>query len=446
MYQHPTEQQLAEYRRRSLAPDAFLAVHRHVAECDRCAARCYEPGRDRADVETLLAALVPADEPPYHLTAEAAAGYVAGRLDEIDHESAMSHLEVCAECAATVGRLRASRQSTGRRRARLAPAPGWLAWSRAPSRTLAVTALLIVGLLGVAWLWLRESGSQPAPLSRHAAPAIGDAPTQPAPSPLPPPAPVQIGAGEPPGKSALEVPPQSEAGSAQGASAVLALDDSGQRITLDERGNLGGFERLPERARRLIGSALAAQRIEHPAFLADLNPRRSTMLGAGDDSGEPFRLLGPAGVVVESDRQTFRWQPLAGADSYTVTVTDDALNEVASSGPLRATEWRAPQPLSRGATYSWQVTARLADGRTLTSPVLPAPPAKFRVLDRTQLEELRLARRAYPGSHLALGVLYARAGLSAEAAREFDALARANPRSEVARKLLRSARLNARRR
>lgn len=149
---------------------------------------------------------------------------------------------------------------------------------------------------------------------------------------------------------------------------------------------------------------------------------------------------------MESDRPTFSWRPLAGADTYVVTVTDDALNEVASSGPLRATAWRAPRPLARGTTYSWQVTTRLTDGRTLTSPVLPAPPAKFRVLGHAQIEELRRARRAYPGSHLALGVLYARAGLSAEAAREFEILARANPRSEAARKLLRSARLNARRR
>lgn len=458
MYQHPTEQQLAEYTRRTLAPDAFLTVHRHVAGCDRCAARCYEPGRDRADIETLLAALAPAaHETPYHLTAEDAAAYAADRLDEIDREAAVTHMEVCSECAATVERLRASspdgavvsrpgdsRRPAVRRRALLRPRPGGLVWPRVPL-PLAAAVLLAVGLLGVAWLWLRESEPQPAPLSRQAPPPAGDSPARPAPAPqgdsVEP-----TNQNAPTGQPPSEPPPSEPGGVRQGATTVLALDDGGRQITLDEQGNLGGFERLPEGARQLIRSALATQRLAPPSFIADLNPPPSTLLGAGDGSGQPFRLLGPVGVVVESDRPTFSWRPLAGADTYVVTVTDEALDEVASSGPLRATAWRAPQPLGRGKTFAWQVTARLADGRTLNSPVLPAPPAKFRVLGRAQHEELRRARSAYPGSHLALGVLYARAGLSAEAAREFEILARANPRSEAARKLLRSARLNARRR
>src|SRR5437868_6300266 len=101
MYQHPTEQQLTEYQQRTLAPDIFLAVHEHVAECARCAARCYEPSQSRTDYEMLLAALTPAaDDAPYHLTHETAAAYGADKLDELDREPVVSHVEVCAECAA----------------------------------------------------------------------------------------------------------------------------------------------------------------------------------------------------------------------------------------------------------------------------------------------------------------------------------------------------------
>jgi hypothetical protein len=92
------------------------------------------------------------------------------------------------------------------------------------------------------------------------------------------------------------------------------------------------------------------------------------------------------------------------------------------------------------------VTAHRNDGQVVTSPVLPAPPAKFQVLARARLEELQRVRRVYPAAHLTLGVLYAQAGLEAEAAREFQLLVRANPQSDVARKLLRSAQVNARRR
>jgi hypothetical protein len=50
------------------------------------------------------------------------------------------------------------------------------------------------------------------------------------------------------------------------------------------------------------------------------------------------------------------------------------------------------------------------------------------------LTEFRNGRR----SHLALGIFYARAGMVEEAERELTALVRQNPKSQVARKLLRS--------
>ncbi len=228
---------------------------------------------------------------------------------------------------------------------------------------------------------------------------------------------------------------------------MLTLNDGGQQITLDEQGNLAGLDQLPEQARRSIKSALVTQQLARPAVLVDLNRQPSTLLGTSDsNNGLPFRLLAPLGVVVESDQPSFRWQPLAGVETYTVSVTDDSLNEVATSGRLSANVWRVPRPLARGTTYSWQVTAHKPDGQTVTSPVLPAPQAKFQVLARARFDELQRARRAYPNSHLSLGVLYAQAGLLDEAARELQLLVRANPQSEVARKLLRSLQVNARRR
>jgi len=40
MMEHPTKQELHEYRSRLLAPAAFLSVHQHVATCPGCAAQC----------------------------------------------------------------------------------------------------------------------------------------------------------------------------------------------------------------------------------------------------------------------------------------------------------------------------------------------------------------------------------------------------------------------
>ena len=427
MYQHPTEQQLTEYRQRTLAPDAFLAVHGHVSECARCAARCYEPSQSCTDYETLLAALTPAaDEPPYHLTHETAAAYIVDKLDEIDREPVVTHLEVCAECAAMVEQLRAlpaaspaaQPPASAADRRRLTWMQLWpVGLPQLRPLQLAAAGLLLVALLATALLLLRARDSQPAKLVRQDAPSI-DGNLQPTPAPS----------------------PQSEPTQAQAAPIVLALNDGGEQITLDAQGNLAGLEQLPEQVRRQIKATLITQQLARPAVLADLNRQPSTLLGAADNNGLPFRLIAPLGAVVESDRPSFRWQSLAGAETYIVTVTDNSLNEVASSGPLSATTWRMPQPLARGVTYSWQVTARRQDGQTVTSPMLPAPQAKFQVLARARLDELQRVRSAYPDSHLSLGVLYAQAGLLDEAMREFQALVRANPQSPVARKLLRSVR------
>jgi len=107
---------------------------------------------------------------------------------------------------------------------------------------------------------------------------------------------------------------------------------------------------------------------------------------------------------------------------------------VISSPQLTTLTWTTAVP--RGHVYSWQVKA-LKDGQELTSPRPPAPQAKFRVVDQAKANELAQARRAYPSSHLTLGLLYADAGLLREAEQEFRQLQRANPNSDLARKLLR---------
>ena len=70
-------------------------------------------------------------------------------------------------------------------------------------------------------------------------------------------------------------------------------------------------------------------------------------------------------------------------------------------------------------------------------------PALFNVLRGAGLanaNELAQARRAYGSSRLTLGLLYAHAGLLKEAELEFRALWKANPDSELAKRLLKQAR------
>jgi hypothetical protein len=127
---------------------------------------------------------------------------------------------------------------------------------------------------------------------------------------------------------------------------------------------------------------------------------------------------------------------LDGAAGYVVEVYDAQFNPASSSPRLTAARWTAP-PLARGQVYSWQVKA-IRDGQEFIAPGPPAPQAKFRILDQATAAEIARARRDYGPSHLLLGLLSARAGLLAEAEQEFRMLQKANPDSEVARKLLAS--------
>lgn len=408
MTEHPTKLELDEYGRRVLPPDAFLSVHRHIIACPRCATQCNSPQDLSRDLDDLHAALLSApDDTPYHLSATQVAAYVRGAFDEIDLEIAESHLGICSTCLGKVQRHAAVGEpivpmDRSRRQNSLPSMNRWQPW-----RVAAVVSCGVI--LGLATLWLLQMK-----------------PAQPANGPANPSSPQSSST------AAAQASPTSTP--TDNAQFVLALNDGNGKVTIDKQGVLAGLERLPSRSQQNIQAALRTGRLESSSALTQLASQPSTLLSKSGN-GLPFGLLGPLGQVVRSEQPTFRWRPLAGAQSYTVIVTDADLNEVATSPPINTTEWQIQKSLRDGGIYSWQVTA-LKDGVRITSPVLPAPQAKFRVLDRSTSETLQQAERAYPNSHLTLGVLYAEAGLLDEAEQELRVLVRDNPDDRIALKLL----------
>ena len=400
MTEHPTKHELDGYCARVLAPAAFLSVHRHVAACPRCSAECDSSSDLTRDLEDLHSALLYApDETPYHLSAAEMTAYARGTADEIDLEIAESHLSSCATCSSEVQRHRTAFSP----RRRLSLMNRWQ-----PLRVAAVLVCGIVLILLAVWLLRSRPGQQKEQVWSPA------------------------NTSSPQSSPAVVAQPSAEVAPDQ---FTLVLNDGKQKITTDKSGTLAGLERLPAVVQEKIRGALQTGKIEQTSDLAQLASPPSTLLGESAD-GLPFRLIAPVGQVVRTEEPTFRWRPLAGAESYTVIVTDADLNEVATSPPLNTTEWRMSKPLKDGVIYSWQVTA-LKDGVRVTSPVMPAPQAKFKVIDRATSEIVQQAQRAYPTSHLTLGVLYAEAGLLDEAERELRALVRDNPRAAIAQKLLR---------
>ena len=436
MSEHLSEQLIEQYRRRAMSPAELLDADDHMAACEMCRRRLGDVPRGLAAARSLRADLSATEM--NHLDYERLEAYVEGELDSIDREIADSHLKLCARCDAELNELRAfAAQMASHPVKEYAPvaqqspsekAPG--AWEsiqafwRSPASALhfrlASLGLVIALLLWASSLKTRNSQLQTALDQQrleneklkqdHQAANAAVAELQ-----------SQLARLKSSGPSASSI--------------VATLNDGAGQVTLDKEGNVTG---VAPTFQQPVKQALTAQRVETPKILAELIGKSSVLMGPADE-GHPIALLEPVGKVTMSDRPTFRWRSLAGAGSYVVRIYDADFNEVAASPRLSETSWTVARALERGRTYSWQVTARAGD-KEVTSPVKPAPEARFMTLDQARANELANAKSAAAGSHLTLGVLYAQAGLLDDAERELQALLRANPKSTLAQSLLRSVR------
>lgn len=479
---HITAETMERYRLRRLSAAEWLGAQTHAAHCDECRAKlmgAVDLDGSLAQVRAELTSKTPDFESePEHTPYEQLAAYVDGTLDDVEREIADSHFAVCRDCASDLADLRRY-QAIAATSTAAETAPSGLGttaktlWQRltsfnlAPSfsRLLMPTAaaiILAVVLLGV-WLASRtnresnsseiakvnapqESGnaSPRASVSPTAVTNAGDATpitstgnsSQATPQQNQSPAPEQTPGPTQPQRQLAPGGPTSTP-----PTIAFTLSDGQRQVTFDNRGNLRGLEELPASVQQTVRRSLEMQRIEKPRTLDSLAGAGGVLMsGAGSADGVPFTLVEPVGKIVRSDRPVLRWKPLAGAVSYTVAIVNANFRVVEQSQSLSNTHWTPLQPLPRGANYYWQVTATLPDGSEVTSPTAPAPQAKFRVLDASMFDSLKLLERANTDSHLAWGVLYAKAGLMDEAAAEFEQLVKANPRSSVARKLLESVR------
>jgi len=164
--------------------------------------------------------------------------------------------------------------------------------------------------------------------------------------------------------------------------------------------------------RALVTRVLAAGRVELPDDIAFLRGREGTLLG-GRASGPALTLDEPVGTAVIGVRPELQWSRVEDARGYTVRVFDEQFTEVARA-QVTTTAWTLDRDLTRGAVYSWQVTARTPSGEQ-TVPVPPQPEARFRVLSPGEAATQARLRAGLADDPLARGILEARAGLLAEA-------------------------------
>lgn len=406
---HLSAQEIEEYRRRTLGAAARRRCDTHVAACQRCLAQVLGEENSTLAFMQLSEAFTLAEEEPFHLSVEDLKRYVSKHLDEADRTIFESHLENCQECSeAHVAYLaRTSREDSAthilseqvhKDRSSLAGRSirSWGNWRwpfLTPLRLIGAAVVAVsVLMFWVAWRYKSDTHSIDQAHQGSLQPAL--------------------------------------------STALLRLKDGSGEVTIDQTGGVHGLEWLSAPSESAVIEALNMPELSKPQILTDLF--KPSIKFMGKRAGHPpFALIGPLAEVIAEDQPTLRWNVLSGANSYVVSVFDAQFQKVMESPRLTTTEWKLPAPLGHGVTYSWQVAA-FRGSQQMTAPVAPAPRAEFRVLDTGALEGLKAVRAQNPNAHLTLGVLYARAGLLNDAEREFQALVKENPESDVAGKLLRS--------
>lgn len=390
MADHLTSDQFDLYVKRALSPAELIAASAHLASCEPCRQRASDPQKLDAVFSFLCDDLeTQAKLGPTHIEYEQLEAYVDGEMDQPDREIVDSHVELCRMCREELHDLQKCEPS----RTYVPQMPG-----------VRVSAEAFVG--SHFGQYFDEEGLS-GPLTIHAAAEDREIPE-----------PEKAGgstAGLWETVSQFWRSPGYLAGLASAIAIVLVIVWIAVWIVPSRR-----YVAKAPNAGHTPGSVPgleSQQELQTPAALAGLVGKTGTLLGSATQSAQ-FALLTPVGTFVEDERPTFRWQPLPGATSYQITVFAAALNEVAASPAISATEWKASIPLERGKVYLWQVAATRG-GEQVVAPAPPAPEAKFEILDLPQANSLEQLRREQPNAHFTLGRAYARSGVLDEAEREF---------------------------
>ena len=431
MTDHISPNRMEEFCARTLSAAEFVAVGKHLARCEICTQTFREVFRERRNYAPVSVNLSLEHQlKDDHLEDDQVAAFVGDGLDEVEREMADLHLRTCASCRESIRRVTESRERIAAESS-VAHVPSirpesrkTFAWLRLPSLGLkpasAATFAVAVVLALLAWLSFKKDGNDRRQVDRAA--------TE---TPLP-----NSGIASPSPDSSPQLPSVTPDINPPLNRIVASLNDNGRKLLMNNAGQITGLAETSPELSQSIKEALLSQSVARPDVLASLNGAPATL--RGESPGKmPFKLLSPNKIVTVDVRPVFRWEALADAAGYQVFVGDLKQRQAVASEhlPPTVTEWTPATPLKRGGIYSWSVVATV-NGKEITSPGASAPEIKFKVLAEKEAREL--ARLKRNGSHLALGVFYANAGMVAEAEREFQFLAHENPRSPIAAGLLRA--------
>jgi hypothetical protein len=422
MNDHLSDPKIILFQARALPSAEMMAALEHLAQCIRCRQRSHEHFQATNAYQASTITLSPALEFRHeHLDAEQVTALVNQSLDSEDTEIAQAHLQTCYECRSEVQSLFAFQEELKTElRHRYGPKPApkqagqwkslWAAWQWKPVFAATfVAACLLTTIL----VLLNQGKRQNTSPIAVASPSASATMINPSPSASPATSP-----------SATESVPEE--------TVVASLQDRAGMIAITNTGNVEGIPSVADELRGDIVAALRSGKLTKPTILNDLANDVDTVRGKATDQAAT-QLLTPVGITVLANRPVLHWQRVEKAIGYEVEIADGRGNEIARSERLLAStqRWQPTQPLQRGTMYTWTVRAIYEEQAATAFPST----SRFKVLEVTKARELTRLK-AQANSHLVLGLFYAREGMLPEAKRELKLLAKKNPDSPLARKLL----------
>jgi hypothetical protein len=429
---HITTTRLNRFRVRALPVAELSSIAEHLDVCTECTQQFTVMLQSARAAESLKITLAPELETRHeHVDYDQLVRLAHKTMDASEREMLDLHLQVCGSCVEDIRSFLAIQEQLGseikasliqqsaRERSRSTQISWWgnLDWKPA----YAVATLLVGFALVLVAVFLRNRGAAnqqfrhaPTPSTDRGAISANRA-TNGSLSPVRP------------SESPTVIPNSAEA-------AVSLIDRTG-RIAVDKNGNVTGLDNVPAATRDQVAKVLLTERLERSAILESLMEKETGLRGA--NNAAPFRLLAPSKVVIITDQPTLKWEKVPAAKSYRVYLSDVSGHALNKSEELLSdtTEWKVTKAIMRGKIYVWTVVA-VIDGKEVVSPGPAAPDMKFYVLSLKDLKQWKKLKKTR--SHLALGVFYAKAGLTTDAHRELKELVRLNPKSNVARTLLRT--------
>jgi hypothetical protein len=372
---HLTTEEMTAYRERRLPAGEVLLVSDHLAECDACRAAFARSGIPPAQAKNIVPSEV-------SVSYEEIADWLDDELDPLARREVGERLAASVAARAELSDLARFRETMNAQAPKDYDAES--PRSRSTISTFARWALPLAAMIAVATIvvWL-------------------------------------------------------SLGSPRLSKKTVTLRDGDRDLVIDADGRSEALRDLPDSLRVSVRKIVSGEELKIPPAISALAGQTQT-LAARVEGEKGYRLLEPVATAVCLARPLFRWTAVPNASGYRLLVVEEKTGRLLVSESIAGNlnGWTAANPLPSGQTYQWAVEALRGDEVIARAPAPPEPETKFFIRSETECAALDEVKKRCGGSHLAIGVADAQAGLLDEASAEFRILEKENPQSNIPARLL----------